>query len=41
MILDYLGVYRQADVGEMDPGVMPGIVQVGEGGGYSFPTATS
>ena len=41
MIVVYMGVYRQADVGEMDPGVMPGIVQVGEGRGYSSHTATS
>ena len=36
-----MGVYRQADVGEVDPGVMPGIVQVCEGGGHSFHIATS
>ena len=36
-----MGVYRQTDVGEMDPGIMPGIVQMCEGGGHSFLIATS
>ena len=36
-----MGVYRQTDVGEMDPGIMPGIVQVCEGGGHGFHIPTS